>query len=151
MKLIKRSVFVLIAVLLALQLVPYGRDHTNPATTREPAWSSPAVRALAQRACFDCHSNETVWPWYAQIAPVSWLVQNDVDEGREHWNISESERARNAGDEAAEELESGEMPPWFYLPLHARARLNAAEKAELVAGLRATFGGEPRASGRERD
>ena len=68
--------------LLVIQLVPYGRDHVNPPTTSEPAWDSPNTRALAKQACFDCHSDETEWPLDSHIAPASWLVQHDVNEGR---------------------------------------------------------------------
>lgn len=69
------------AVLLfaLLQLVPYGRNHTNPPAVSQIAWDSPQTLDLAQRACFDCHSNETKWPWYTNIAPFSWLIQRDVD------------------------------------------------------------------------
>src|SRR5687768_3027163 len=72
----------IVGVLAAVQLVPYGRDHTNPPVRQEPAWDRPQTRALVARACFDCHSNETTWPWYSHIAPVSWLIQRDVVEGR---------------------------------------------------------------------
>ena len=61
-------------VLVAIQLVPYGRDHRNPPVTQEPRWDRPETRALAMRACFDCHSNETVWPWYTYVAPVFFAV-----------------------------------------------------------------------------
>jgi hypothetical protein len=128
------------AGLLLIQAVPYGRDHANPPVSGEPRWSEPRVRELFFRTCGDCHSNETRWPWYSHVAPASWLVQRDVDEARAHFDVSEWGRARNAGDEAAEELEDGEMPPWFYLPLHAEARLSEAERGELIAGLKATFG-----------
>jgi hypothetical protein len=73
----------------AIQLVPFGHDHANPAVVKEPAWPDPQTRQLAQRACFDCHSNQTSWPWYSNIAPVSWLVQRDVLEGRQRLNFSE--------------------------------------------------------------
>lgn len=131
---------VAIALLLVVQLVPYGRDHDNPPIRREPEWDEPETRALFFRACGDCHSNETVWPAYAQVAPVSWLVQHDVEEGREHLNVSEWGRARNEGDEAAEMVREGEMPPWFYLPAHPEARLSAEDERKLIAGLVATFG-----------
>ena len=61
--------------------VPYGRDHVNPPVGAEPSWDSPETRALARQACFDCHSNETEWPAYSTVAPVSWLIQHDVSEG----------------------------------------------------------------------
>jgi Haem-binding domain len=80
--------------LLVIQLVPYGRDHGNASTTSEPIWDSPVTRALAKQACFDCHSNETEWPAYSHIAPASWLVQHDVDEGRAALNFSEWHRPR---------------------------------------------------------
>ncbi len=129
---------VLVALLVGfvlIQLVPYGRSHTNPAIVQEPAWDGPQTRALAVRACFDCHSNETVWPWYSSIAPVSWLVQRDVDEGRSKYNFSDWGRYPEDGDDLAEAIAEGEMPPWFYLPLHPDARFTAAEKQALIDGL----------------
>ena len=68
--------FVVLAGLI--QIVPYGHDHANPTVRQEPAWDSPATRAMTVRACYDCHSNQTTWPWYAHVAPVSWLLQRDV-------------------------------------------------------------------------
>lgn len=129
-----------VALALLIQLVPYGRDHANPAVRQEPAWDSPQTRALAQRACFDCHSNETRWPWYSQVAPMSWLVRRDVASGRRHLNFSEFDRhQRNAG-KAAREVAKGEMPMAVYLPAHPDARLSPAEKEALIAGLKLTLG-----------
>ncbi|NVB82954.1 MAG: cytochrome C, partial [Kofleriaceae bacterium] len=65
-----------------MQLVPYGRARSNPPVASEPAWDSPRTRELAVRACFDCHSNETKWPWYARVAPMSWVLERDVEIGR---------------------------------------------------------------------
>lgn len=141
---LRRVSRILVALAVAAQLVPYGRSHTNPPVVQEPAWSSPDVRALVMRACFDCHSNHTVWPWYSHIAPVSWLVQHDVDEARAHLNFSEWNKPQKHADETAEQVEEGEMPLWFYLPLHADARLSAAEKQTLIEGLKATFGEKKR-------
>lgn len=133
--------FVTLAILI--QLYPYGRNHANPPVTGEPAWDSPQTKALFDRACADCHSNYTKWPWYSHIAPVSWLVQRDVDEGRAHFNVSEWGRAgKNEGEEAAEEVQKGAMPLPIYLRMHPEARLTEAEKQQLIAGLQATFGGE---------
>lgn len=130
---------------LLIQLVPYGRAHANPAVVAEPAWDSPETRDLFRRACADCHSNETVWPWYSNVAPVSWLVQRDVDEGRHNFNVSEWGLAENKdADEAAELVERGEMPLSVYLPLHPEAQLSTAEREALIAGLEATFGREDR-------
>ena len=129
-----------VAFAAAIQLVPYGRDHSNPPVTAEPQWDSAATRDLAKRACFDCHSNETVWPWYSHVAPVSWLLQRDVEEGRSKLNFSEWDKPQKEADEAAKEVREGEMPPWFYLPTHPEARLTDAEKQALIAGLEATVG-----------
>ncbi len=84
----------------------------------------------------------TDWPWYSFVAPVSWLVQRDVHEGCSHFDASEWGRAENHGDEAAERVRDGEMPPWFYLPARSEARLSDAEREALIAGLVATFGEE---------
>ena len=127
---------------IAIQFVPLGRDHTNPPVVAEPNWDSPRTRTLFFRACKDCHSNETDWPWYSNVAPISWLVSRDVTEGRANFNVSEWGSGRNSGGEAAELILSGEMPPWFYLPLHPDAWLTTAEKEALMSGLTATFGEE---------
>jgi mono/diheme cytochrome c family protein len=79
----------LLVAFVASQLIPVRPRPTNPPVTGEPAWDAPETRVLARQACFDCHSNETAWPAYASIAPVSWLVQHDVDEGRAALNFSE--------------------------------------------------------------
>lgn len=135
----------LLVAFAALQLVPYGRHHVNPPTRREPAWDSPATRALAKRACFDCHSNETEWPAYARVAPASWLVQDDVDDGRAVLNFSEWQRPQEKSSDAAEELLEGEMPPLMYRLMHAHARLSDADRDRLARGLAATVAGSDRA------
>ena len=93
------------------------------------------------RACGDCHSNETKWPWYSNIAPLSWSIYNHVMEGREHFNVSMwGIQKKNEGEDAAEEVEEGKMPLKSYLLAHPEARLSDAEKKELIAGLKRTFG-----------
>ncbi len=119
-----------------IQLVPYGRNHTNPLVTAEPAWDSPQTQSLAVRACFDCHSNNTVWPWYSNVAPVSWLVQRDVDQGRRRLNFSQWNTSGER--EFSRVISRGSMPPWFYVIQHPSANLSAAEKTQLEAGLNAT-------------
>lgn len=137
-----RAALAAIVLFAVIQLVPYGRDHVNPAVVAEPPWESPKTRELVFRACKDCHSNETVWPWYASVAPVSWLLQRDVEEGRSHFNVSRWGEGKQDADEAASMVRKGEMPPWFYLPTHPEARLTDPEKQELIRGLVATFGDE---------
>jgi mono/diheme cytochrome c family protein len=132
---------VLLVALVAIQVIPYGRDHTNPPVIAEPAWDSAATRDLAVRTCFDCHSNETAWPWYSNIAPFSWLLQRHVDQGREVLNFSEWGTGEQETDEIVESVREGEMPPWDYLVAHSEGRLSGAELDTLLAGLGATFGG----------
>jgi len=127
--------------LAAIQLVPYGKNHTNPPITGEPAWDAPQTRELFFKTCRDCHSNETFWPWYSHIAPLSWLTQLDVSLGRAKFNVSEWGReGKNEGEDAAGEVREGTMPPWFYLPAHPEAKLTDADASALADGLEATFG-----------
>jgi hypothetical protein len=111
-------------VFVAANLVPVSR--TNP------------VRAVLERSCYDCHSHATRWPWYSWVAPASWLVARDVREAREHLNLStwgryDREQRAEHREQIAEVLEEGEMPPWFYLPLHPDARLSDADLAAVRA------------------
>lgn len=139
---LRRLTLTAFGLFLLLQIVPYGRGHTNPEVTGEPPWDSPRTRELFFRACGDCHSHATRWAWYSHVAPASWLVQHDVEEGREHFNVSAWDRGHGDADEAAEEYAEGEMPPWFYSPFHGEARLSPEEHEALLSGLRATFGEE---------
>ncbi len=125
--------------LLVIQLVPYGRAHTNPPVLQEPAWDSPATCSLAQRACFDCHSNETRWPGYSSVAPMSWLIQNDVENGRRHMNFSEWQRPQEHADDAAEQIREKNMPRPHYIWLHPAAKLTDAEREQLAASLGKMF------------
>jgi hypothetical protein len=142
----KISLGALILILLfglGIQFIPYGRNHSNPPVIAEPNWDSPRTRELFFRACADCHSNETVWPWYSNIAPVSWLIQRDVEEGRAKFNISAwNVSGENEGDDAAETVQKGTMPPAMYALFRPSARLSTQEKNEFIKGLAATFGGE---------
>ena len=139
-----RNVLIGIVVLFVLiQLIPYGRDHTNPAVSAEAPWSNPEARAMFMQSCGDCHSNETKWPWYTNIAPISWRVVNHVEEGRDEFNVSEWGRpGKNRGDKAASEIEKGAMPLADYLLMHPEARLDEKEKEQLISYLKATFGEE---------
>lgn len=122
------------AVLLAfvaIQFIPVDRE--NPPIVAEPNWDSPQTRDLAQRACFDCHSNETVYPWYAKIAPVSFLISHDVEEGREYLNFSEWQGIEL--DELEEVIQEGEMPPLQYRLIHSDSRLTDEERQTLLDGL----------------
>lgn len=135
------TIVILLAVVI--QLIPYGHNHTNPSVLGEPKWDSETTRATFYRACGDCHSNQTTWPWYSNIAPISWLVYRDVQEGRSKFNVSEWGRpGENEGEAAAGLVQSGEMPLPQYILMHPTARLSAQEKEAFIKGLLATFGGE---------
>ena len=131
---------------ILIQFVPYGRAHTNPPVTKEPAWDSPQTRAFAVGACYDCHSNETKWPWYTNVAPVSWLVQGDVSSGRQTLNFSEWDKAQDTSlSDIVDVINGGSMPPFYYawMPNHPDARLSDSEKAAFIRGLQATFQASP--------
>jgi len=123
----------LLALFVAIQFVPI--NTTNPPV--EADLNAPTeVKAILERSCYDCHSNQTRWPWYSRVAPVSWLMAHDVTEGREHINFSEWHRLRTkdqveAMEEMWEEVKEGEMPLWFYLPMHPEARISQADRAVL--------------------
>ncbi len=134
----KIIIWVVIAIVvlgLLIQLVPLpGRGH-NPAVIAEPKWDSPQTAALVKRACYDCHSNQTVWPWYSYVAPVSWLIYNDVMEGRDRLNFSEWNRPQRGAGGMIRAIQSGKMPPFQYTPLHPSAQLTSVEKQQLITGL----------------
>jgi mono/diheme cytochrome c family protein len=125
-----------LALFAAIQLVPYGRDHTNPPVTEAAAFAPGPGLELARGACFDCHSNETAWPWYTSVAPASWLAQRDVDEGRATLNFSEWDRPQAEVDELIEVIEDAEMPPVSYTLIHPSARLSDEECSALIAAMR---------------
>ena len=134
-KIITIAVIVLVGLFLVIQLIPYGHQHTNPPVQQEPSWTDTQTRDLAARACFDCHSNETTWPWYSNVAPVSWLIQRDVDEGRRQLNFSEWNTGRHEIREIGGVIQEGEMPPFYFVLLHPNAKLSATEKQDLISGL----------------
>jgi hypothetical protein len=122
--------------LIAIQFVPLVRDNP-PVTGPIPNVPAPVAAAL-RRACYNCHSHETIWPGYSHVAPVSWLVARDVHEGRRHMNFSawtaytaEQRAKKRAGISSL--VQDREMPPWFYLPLHREARLSAEDVTAIAA------------------
>jgi hypothetical protein len=126
-----------------MQLIPYGRTHSNPPVSGEPPWDSPRTRELAKRACFDCHSNETRWPWYANVAPMSWVVEFDVEVAREVINFSEWSadwrQIYPLAPHSGESVINGGMPTMKYRMAHPEADLTHEETVELARGLDATM------------
>jgi hypothetical protein len=139
--LIRLSVATMV-VLVVAQAVPYGRDHANPPITGEPQWADSQTRELMVRACYSCHSNEVERPWYSNVAPISWMVQAHIDEGRSEVNYSEFITNRRGADETLEVILDGSMPPGYFtrFGLHSEAVLSKEELARLIAGVRATPG-----------
>lgn len=127
---------VVVAVVVALQLVPYGHDHDNPPVTKEAPWPSARAAAIARASCYDCHSNETRWRWYTNIAPFSLYTVHDVKEGRGKLNFSEWDRPQEAGDDLEEVIREGSMPPDQYTWIHRGASLTAAERQILLDAVR---------------
>jgi hypothetical protein len=129
-KRIATAVLLVVGVLVLAHFIPYGSAE-NPPVEEEIA-AAPEIRDILRRACYDCHSNETRWPWYSRVAPAKWLVRYDVAEGREHlnfstWNRYSPERQAHKLEEVVETLTDGSMPPRIYLPLHPEARLTKEE------------------------
>ena len=133
------TVGILIVVFGLMQLVPYGRTHSNPPTIMEPTWDSPRTRELAVRACFDCHSNETKWPWYADVAPMSWNVEYDIANGRSVINFSEWNRSYPLAVYSGLSVRTGGMPIGKYKLAHPEAQLTPEETEALIRGLDATL------------
>lgn len=124
-----------VVIFAAIQFVPSA--HTNPPVEFDAEWDSPRTRDLFYRACADCHSHETRWPWYSKVAPVSWLVANHVREGRRDMNVSVPDEVDVT--EAVAQIRDGRMPPADYRLMHPEARLDETEKADLISGLKKTF------------
>lgn len=131
---------------IALALVLVGIQFVRPARTNPPFNEAETVQAklnvppeisdILARSCKDCHSNQTNWIWYSNVAPISWLVARHVAEGRREVNFSEwgkmsaGRAARKLG-EICEQVETGEMPLWNYVLMHPSARLTDADKKTL--------------------
>lgn len=129
-----RIVLLSIAVLVVgIQLVPVDRGNP-PAQGVVPA--PQPVLAVLERACYDCHSNQTRWPWYAYVAPVSWCIAEDVEHGREElnfteWNRASARKRARVADKVWEEVQEGKMPLPQYRRMHPEARLSEADLAVL--------------------
>lgn len=132
-------------LLVLMQFVPTWLWNTNPPAQSQPHWDSPQTQALAQRACFDCHSNQTLWPWYSYIAPGSWLITRDVSSGRRHLNFDDWQTALSRQDrfpldqQIQRQISRGEMPPRYFTVLHPNAVLSADEQQQLIDGLAKTI------------
>jgi hypothetical protein len=125
-------------MLVAMQLVPIPRD--NPPARGTVQWDSTQTKELVNRACMNCHSNETQWPWYSYVAPGSWITAVHVSSARQQFNLSEitalsSNRKVRLARSMVDQIRNGVMPPSDYLVLHPEARLTPTEKEQLIQGL----------------
>jgi hypothetical protein len=133
---------VIIAILLLSQLIPVTRS--NPPVSGE-ILTPVEISAILRKSCYDCHSHQTNWPWYSRIAPVSWLVIHDVEEGRDHlnfstWNNYNSREKIKIYEEMREVLEKEEMPLKPYLWMHSEAKLSQKDLKNLFQWLNLSTG-----------
>jgi len=131
---------IVVTLVIVLAVVMLGMQFKQPDRTNPPVESEidapPAVAAILERACYACHSNETTWPWYSYVAPVSWWVAEHVEHGRGDLNFStwparDLEALEHAFHEIDEQIEKGEMPLPSYLRMHPEARLSDEDRATL--------------------
>jgi hypothetical protein len=132
---------VLAVMVAAVQFVPYGWWHENPPIVQDAPWPDAESERIARQSCYSCHSNETEWPAYSYVAPMSWLVRSDVERGREELNFSDWDEFGDEADDAVEVVDEGEMPPGRYTMIHRDATLSASERDTLLRALIA-MGGE---------
>ncbi len=141
MRVLKTVVFALALVLAAAQLIRPERANPpiDPAASFEAVAKPPQhVAQILSRSCGDCHSHETVWPWYSRVAPASWLVASDVKEGRgklnlSQWNLLSPEMSRIRVRAMCKAVREGDMPPKYYTPLHPAARLSGDDVAAVCS------------------
>lgn len=130
--------FVLLVVLV--QFIPANRPDVKTTNERDLLLNNTlekSVASLIKTSCYDCHSNESVYPWYAHIAPVSWLVNRDIREGRRHLNFSEWEGYNKLDkakmlNEITDEVNGSEMPMSIYVLMHPKAKLSESERKQIV-------------------
>jgi mono/diheme cytochrome c family protein len=135
-----------LVLLLIAQLVPYGRSHANPRPTQRAKLPGGPGRELFAGACADCHSDKTTWPWYSNVAPASWLVQNDVDGGRKRFNVSRWDQPQPGSDEVIRQIAGKGMPLTQYKVIHKDARLSDAERTQLADWITRLYATDPPAS-----
>lgn len=140
-KWLKIALIVVIAFLVISQFFrpSFVNPPIDPAKTLvATAVVPPNVQSTLERSCNDCHSNNTVYPWYSKVAPVSWLLASDINEGRHEVNFSEwagltQKRKLRKLKNICDQVKEGDMPLWYYLPMHPKAKLTDADKAAICA------------------
>ncbi len=136
----KKIVLIVVAALFVLiQFIPQNPPLVTADNPDDIAAGNipEDVKTILRKACYDCHSNESVFPWYSNVAPVKWLVYADINKGRKELNFSEWNKMSlldksSALDDIASEVEEGEMPMKIYTLMHKEARLDSAERQSLI-------------------
>ena len=134
-RIVRWPLTVLVGLVILIQLMPYGWWRENPPVVQDAPWPDEESRSIARESCYSCHSNETDWPFYAYVAPTSWLVRYDVQRGREELNFSEWDTYSDEADDAVEMVREGDMPLDRYTWIHRDAALSQAERDHLVDAL----------------
>ena len=138
-----RVLVVLLLAFIAIQFVPVTRD--NPPVLSQVTCPDDVMRVL-RNSCFDCHSNETKWPWYAYVAPTSWLVVDDVSEAREELNFStwgqyEQSQQETRKESILKQVSEGHMPLWYYLMMHPGANVDKEDLAAIERWAKSSMNG----------
>jgi cytochrome c551/c552 len=136
---LKRAGIAIVVLLVVAQF--FRPSYSNPESSADNEFTHkitvpPEIAQTLNQACGDCHSNQTVWPWYSKIAPLSWWIAHHVKEGRRELNLSEwtysDDRIRRKLEAIAGEVKEGDMPPGYYVPMHANARLTDAQRTAII-------------------
>jgi hypothetical protein len=132
----KLTVIIVVAVFILIQLFPLDRDNPAADPSSEIKLEGE-VKMIVQTACYDCHSNNTRWPWYSYVAPASWLVTHDVHEARDElnfslWNTYSQKRINRKFQEIVEEIEEEEMPMPIYIIMHSEADIDQEQRTVLI-------------------
>lgn len=141
-------------LVIIVQLIPVSRS--NPPVSRDVA-APPAVAGALRRGCYDCHSNETRWPPYARVAPISWLAVHDVNDGRKHLNFSTWDKYSDDPGTVAGKLRKigkvigkDSMPPWYYVLMHPDARLSGPDRSLIAVWVAQEMAGQEAAESSSR-
>jgi len=136
----KKISIAFLTILIVMQL--FRIDKTNPPTVAENDFltlntASAEVQTIIKASCYDCHSNTSIYPWYTNVAPVSWWIKHHINEGRKHLNFSEwgkytAKKADHKLEECVEMIQEGEMPMSSYTIIHGDTKLNEDQKLMLV-------------------
>lgn len=137
----KKIIIAIAVIFVLIQLIKI--DKTNPTTAPENDFMVVAappteIAKMIKTSCYDCHSSEVVYPWYSNIAPVSWFLKKHINEAREEFSFSEwglyiAKDQKHIAKECGEEIEKGKMPMTSYLLMHSEAKLSKEQSTQLVS------------------